>query len=185
MSRLTVLLGVLVMSVALLAGMWPIVEPQAKTLLDQALLPYRIAQLVAEPADETLLMPVEGVRVRDVADTWGDPRGTDRGHEGQDIFADRGTIVRPVAEGYVMRVGHNRLGGSVLFILGAGGRGYYYAHLDGFGPDAVMGKRVTEESIVGYVGTSGNASGTPPHLHLGIYSRAGTIDPLPLLVDRP
>lgn len=184
MSRITALLGVLVMAIAVLAATWPMVGPYMGGLIEKALLPLKIAELVAEPADDTLVVPLEGVRVRDIADTWEEPRGEERTHEGQDLFAPRGTPVNPVVRGYVMRVGDNRLGGNVVFVLGAGGRGYYYAHLDSYGPDATIGTLVTDESVIGYVGTTGNASGTPPHLHLGIYTREGTMNPLPLLIDR-
>lgn len=185
MSRLTALLGMLVMAVAVLLATWPIVLPQAKGFLEAALLPFKIAELVAEPVDATLTMPVEGARVRDISDTWGEARGSARTHEGQDIFAARGTPVHPVTRGYVMRVGNNELGGNVVFVLGAGGQGYYYAHLETHGPEALMGTLVTEESVIGYVGSTGNASGTPPHLHLGVYTREGPVNPLPLLVDAP
>ncbi|MGQ0763264.1 MAG: M23 family metallopeptidase [Acidobacteriota bacterium] len=47
------------------------------------------------------------------------------------------------------------------------------------------GKRVTPETVLGYVGTTGNAAETPPHLHFGVYSGSGAINPLPLLSDRP
>lgn len=129
-------------------------------------------------------MPVDGVRVRDIADTWGSARSEGRRHEGQDIFAERGTPVRPSARGYVVRVGENRLGGNIVFVLGAGARGYYYAHLDAHGPDAVIGRLVSPESVIGYVGNTGNAERTSPHLHLGVYEDGQPRNPLPLLSDR-
>jgi murein DD-endopeptidase MepM/ murein hydrolase activator NlpD len=152
--------------------------------VERVLVPYRMAELVALPPDETILMPIPSVRVQNVADTFGEPRGNDRGHEGQDIFARRGSVIFSATRGYVIRVGQNTLGGNVVSVLGAGRRVYYYAHLDSFGPDAVVGREVTPASILGFVGTTGNASGTPPHLHLGVYSSGGAINPLPLLVNR-
>jgi murein DD-endopeptidase MepM/ murein hydrolase activator NlpD len=184
-KRFAALLLIFACSVSLLAYEWGTVRPYVVSVADSLLLPYRIARLTAEPPDETLVMPLHTVRVRDVADTWGEARSEGRTHEGQDLFAARGTSVNPVTRGYVVRVGENRLGGLTVFVLGQGGRGYYYAHLERHGPDAVLGTLVDESSVIGYVGTSGNASGTPPHLHLGIYTREGPINPYPFLVDRP
>lgn len=181
MSRFSVLIGLLSVSLVVLVLNWPLVQPQLGTLVESVLLPYRIAKLVAEPADDSLLVPVEGVRARDIVDTWGESRAEGRTHEGQDIFAARGTPVRPAAKGYVLWAGENTLGGTAVVVLGAGGRGYYYAHLEGFGPQASVGTLVDETSIIGYVGNTGNASGTPPHLHFGIYTREGASNPYPLL----
>lgn len=147
-------------------------------------LPFKIAALAAQAPDEELPIPVRGVRVRQVANTWGAARSEGRSHQGQDIFAAKGTPVYSATEGYVTRVGQNRLGGNVVFVVGRGGRGYYYAHLDSFAEGVSSGDYVTPETVLGYVGTTGNASGTPPHLHFGIYGTGGAIDPLPLLVDR-
>jgi murein DD-endopeptidase MepM/ murein hydrolase activator NlpD len=69
--------------------------------------------------------------------------------------------------------------------MGAGGRVYYYAHLDAYAPGIKEGDYVTTKSVLGYVGTTGNAAGTPPHLHFGVYATGGAINPLPLLTDRP
>ncbi|MDQ2855662.1 MAG: M23 family metallopeptidase, partial [Acidobacteriota bacterium] len=66
-----------------------------------------------------------------------------------------------------------------------GGRVYYYAHLDCYARNLNEGDYVTTRTILGYVGTTGNAAGTPPHLHFGVYAPSGgAINPLPLLSDR-
>lgn len=153
------------------------------------LLPMYFARVPVEP-DTQLLMPVEGVRVAGVADTWGGPRSGGRSHEGQDIFAPRGTPVFSATSGYVYRIGQNPLGGNVVVVIGAGGRRYYYAHLEGSAKGLVEGQAVTVDTLLGYVGDSGNAGGTPPHLHLGMYGGSyqkcdwNALDPLPFLVDR-
>jgi len=149
-----------------------------------AALTFRIARLYAQEPDAQLAMPVEGVRVGRVGDTWHAPRSGGRQHEGQDIFAKRGTPVRSATEGYVVRVGQNALGGNVVLVAGAGGRNYYYAHLDSFAPGLEAGDYVTADSVLGFVGTTGNAAGTPPHLHFGVYAPGGVVDPRPLLADR-
>jgi murein DD-endopeptidase MepM/ murein hydrolase activator NlpD len=146
---------------------------------------WKAAQLRAKEPDRRLVMPVSGVRVKQVKDSWHAPRdGGERRHQGQDIFARRGTPVYSATEGYVARVGENRLGGQTVSILGAGGRLYYYAHLDAYAQNISEGDYVTPQTVLGYVGTTGNAQGTPPHLHFGVYTSTGAINPLPLLADR-
>jgi len=119
-----------------------------------------------------------------IANTWHAPRGTDRLHEGQDIFAPKGTPILSATSGYVYNIGENNLGGQTVSVIGAGGRVYYYAHLDAYARGLQIGDRVNTRTVLGYVGTTGNAQGTPPHLHFGIYTSSGAIDPLPLLTDR-
>jgi len=143
----------------------------------------KMALLALKKPDETLAMPVRGIKTSQIADTFGAARSGGRSHRGQDIFARRGTPVYSATDGIVLRVGENELGGKVVFIYGAGGRRYYYAHLDDFAPDLSAGDSVTTDSLLGFVGTTGNARGTPPHLHFGVYAAEGAIDPLPLLRD--
>lgn len=152
---------------------------------DKLILVGRIAQLYAAEPDQQLVMPVVGVSKNNVNDSWHAPRsGGERQHEGQDIFAPRGTPVLSATNGYVVSVAENKLGGRTVSVVGAGGRIYYYAHLDQYVDDISAGKRVTPETVLGYVGTTGNAAGTTPHLHFGVYSSNGAINPLPMLSDR-
>ncbi len=137
-------------------------------------------RLGALPAPAALPVPVAGVKPAQLADTWGGARSGGRRHEGIDIFATRGTPVLSSTEGIVLRVGTNRLGGQVVWVLGPGGQRHYYAHLDRYG-DVRAGMRVRTGSILGYVGNTGNAATTPPHLHYGIYMAGGAINPYPLL----
>jgi len=130
-------------------------------------------------------MPVQGAQVRHVADTWRAPRVGGRSHAGQDIFARRGTPVRSVTEGIVVHIDETERGGKTVWVLGGGGRRYYYAHFDRYAVDIQVGAPVTVETVLGYVGNTGNARTTPPHLHLGIFALEGALDPLPLLRDRP
>lgn len=153
-------------------------------------LPAFLARVSAVAATE-FVMPVDGVRVAQVADTYGAARGN-RGHEGQDIFAPRGTPVRAATDGFVYRIDDLSLGGLSVTVVGGGGLRYFYTHFDSVPAELTEGQRVEVGDLIGHVGTSGNAAGTPPHLHFGVY--AGTDDdlcawnalnPLPLLVDRP
>lgn len=146
--------------------------------------PVRALELFTGPPDQFVLMPVAGVHVRQVANTWHAPRVGHR-HEGQDIFARRGTPVYSATNGIVLRIGDAGIGGKAVSVLGAGGRVYYYAHLSRFAEGLNVGDSVTVDSLLGYVGNTGNARTTPPHLHFGIYSAGGAVNPMLLLSDRP
>ncbi|HEV7475851.1 MAG TPA: M23 family metallopeptidase [Pyrinomonadaceae bacterium] len=143
-----------------------------------------VAQLYTKDPDKTLAMPVQDVEKKEIANTWHAPRDGSRLHEGQDIFAPRGAAVFSATEGYVAKIGENPLGGQTVSIVGAGGRTYYYAHLEAYAPHLAEGDWVTTQTLLGYVGTTGNAAGTPPHLHFGVYQPGGAMNPLPLLSDR-
>jgi murein DD-endopeptidase MepM/ murein hydrolase activator NlpD len=140
-------------------------------------------RLAALPEPKALRVPVAGVRRAELNDTWGGIRSEGRHHEGIDIFAPRGTPVLASTEGIVLRVGTNRLGGQVVWVLGPGGQRHYYAHLDRYG-DVRAGMRLPKGAFVGYVGNTGNAARTPSHLHYGIYMAGGAVNPYPYLRAR-
>ena len=106
--------------------------------------------------------------------------GRDRGerkHEGIDIFAPAHSPAVAAAEGVVTNVGENTLGGKVIFMRpDKSSFNLYYAHLDS--QIAVEGQRVKTGDILGLTGNTGNARFTPSHLHFGIYTTSGAIDPL-------
>lgn len=134
----------------------------------------------------SLPFPVEGAGQRDIGSPFGVPRdGGARVHHGVDIFAKRGTPVTAVIDGYV-RTGTGARGGEHVWLsgsmIGFGSARYYYAHLDSFAVES--GDRVKKGDILGYVGNTGNAITTPPHLHFGIYS-GGPVDPAPFLKPEP
>jgi len=164
--------------------LWAPLRPALVRAVETAAFPLRLARLAAQPPDAVLLMPVAGATVARITDTWGAPRPGGRTHQGQDIFARTGTAVRSTTQGYVVRLGHTALGGKVVLIAGAGGRRYYYAHLEAFAPDLRVGTYVTPETLIGCVGNTGNAARTPPHLHFAVHTVAGAVDPLPQLQDR-
>jgi murein DD-endopeptidase MepM/ murein hydrolase activator NlpD len=149
--------------------------------LDNVVYAIRLGSM---PAPSTLPVPVAGVKASRLVDTWGGARSEGRKHEGIDIFARRGTPVLAATEGIVMRVGANRLGGQVVWVLGPGGQRHYYAHLDSYG-DVHAGMRIDAGKIVGFVGNTGNAATTPSHLHYGIYTAGGAINPFPFLRHIP
>ena len=144
----------------------------------------RVARLYTQSPDSRLAMPLENLSKKAISDTWQAARGEGRRHEGQDIFADRGTPILSATNGFIYKIGENNLGGQTVSVIGSGGRVYYYAHLDSYAKGIEVGDRVTTRTVLGYVGTTGNAQGTPPHLHFGVYTMTGAINPLPLLTDR-
>lgn len=157
-------------------------EPAPPYVPRELATPFRLLQLSLLPPDEALAMPVEGVPIRRVADTWHAARPGNRQHQGTDIFAPRGTPVLAATEGVVVRIGQNELGGNIVMVAGSGGRGYYYAHLDRFAEHLDEGDWVNIGDRLGYVGNTGNARTTPSHLHFGVYGAEGAINPVPLLV---
>lgn len=146
----------------------------------------RVGSLISLLKSETpskLPVPVDEVASKDLADTWGAPRSGNRRHEGIDIFAPLGRPVLSTTNGVVFKVGEDDLGGHVVRVLGPGWQWHYYAHLDRFA-DIEPGTIVRRGSVLGYVGNTGNASGTPHHLHYGVYRfMRGARNPYPLLAD--
>jgi murein DD-endopeptidase MepM/ murein hydrolase activator NlpD len=141
---------------------------------------------ITQRAEAALEFPVQDVTPRAVGGVFGDPRdGGRRSHEGIDIFAARGTPAVAAVDGWITGAATNRLGGNVVWLWSPSRRvALYYAHLD---RRAVSrGQRVEAGDVIGYVGTTGNARGTAPHLHFGIYATGeGAIDPLPWVCDPP
>lgn len=128
----------------------------------------------------TFQFPVAGKYGR-IGSIWGDERDAGaRSHEGIDLFAPHRTPVIAAADGVITRVNENRLGGKVVWQRPKGKNlSLYYAHLD---EQLVMdGQEVKAGDTIGLVGNTGNARSTPPHLHFGIYTFGGAIDPLPFV----
>jgi murein DD-endopeptidase MepM/ murein hydrolase activator NlpD len=103
--------------------------------------------------------------------TFGAPRGDISGgwHHGDDIFAPLGAPILAVASGTVFSVGWNEVGGNRLWLRDGQGNLFYYAHLSAFSPLAVNGNKVNAGDVLGFVGNTGDAQGTPFHLHFEIH----------------
>ena len=127
--------------------------------------------------DPVLAFPVQNGGERDIRSRFGAPRdGGRRDHHGVDIFAPRGTPALAAADGVVRGVGVTSLGGKVVWLRDEDGHALYYAHLDR--QYVTEGQRVKTGDTLGFIGNTGNARTTPPHLHFGIYSRGeGPVDP--------
>lgn len=103
------------------------------------------------------------------SNTFGAARAVVGWHHGEDIFAPLGAPVLAVADGTIFSAGWNDLGGNRLWLRDANGNEFYYAHMAAFTPLAVNGTRVRAGDVLGFVGASGDAEGTPPHLHFEIH----------------
>jgi hypothetical protein len=90
-------------------------------------------------------------------------------HHGNDIFAPLGAPVLAVADGTLFLVGWNGVGGHRLWLRDGQGNEYYYAHLSAYSPLAFDGAQVEAGDVIGFVGDSGDALGTPYHLHFEIH----------------
>jgi murein DD-endopeptidase MepM/ murein hydrolase activator NlpD len=136
-------------------------------------------QAVNVPAKEAPLCPVKGANKFDFSNSFGSPREGHRSHAGNDIFAKRGTPVIAGVDGTIRTVEGGRAGIG-YYLDGVDGVTYYGAHMNErrVGNGAV----VKRGDVIGTVGSTGNASSTPPHLHFEIKPGNGTsIDPYQLL----
>lgn len=117
-----------------------------------------------------LEIPVEGIQGKDLRDTFTDRRALGRTHEAIDIMAPTGTPVRAVEDGTIAKLFNSRGGGGLTIYQFDPGQmfSYYYAHLDRYAPGLHDGQHVRRGEVIGYVGSSGNASRDAPHLHFAI-----------------
>jgi murein DD-endopeptidase MepM/ murein hydrolase activator NlpD len=102
-------------------------------------------------------------------DTFGASRSDVTYHHGDDIFGQLGQPLVAVTDGTVFSVGWNKIGGNRLWLLDGQGNQFYYAHLSAFSTAAVNGARVKAGEVVGFMGRTGDAEGTPYHLHFEVH----------------
>jgi murein DD-endopeptidase MepM/ murein hydrolase activator NlpD len=119
------------------------------------------------------------------ADSWGDPRGGGRVHQGVDLFAAPRSYVYAVVDGTLTRRAWDQPGrrsGNAWWLTAADGSGtyYFYAHLADFAPGLEVGSRVEAGEIIGFMGNTGNSAF--PHLHFEIHPNGGgAVNPYPLM----
>jgi murein DD-endopeptidase MepM/ murein hydrolase activator NlpD len=121
--------------------------------------------------------------------TFAAPRAGTGWHHGEDIFAPLGAPLLAVADGTVFSVGWNDVGGYRLWLRDKQGNQFYYAHLSAFSQLAQNGAQVKAGDVIGFMGNSGDAQGTPYHLHFEIHpvqmlyqGYDGVIPPYPILI---
>ncbi len=138
-----------------------------------------------------LLIPVQGKTAADLVDTFTDARSQDRLHDAIDIMAAAGTPVLAVADGKVEKLFISERGGLTVYQFEPGGKvAYYYAHLQRYADGLAEQQPLTRGQVIGYVGSTGNASPDGPHLHFAVFVlgperqwwKGTAINPYPLLV---
>jgi len=152
---------------------------------------------VVTPEDVALLtraitMPLDGLDPTTLRSNFDERRGGgSRQHQALDIMAPRGTPVRSATKGRVLKLFTSANGGLMVYAADSSERWVLmYAHLDRYAPGLTDSTRLERGQIIGYVGSTGNASPTAPHLHFAIarsadvkrWSRGKPVDPLPVLV---
>ena len=137
-----------------------------------------------------LELPVEGVTPSELHDTFSDSRALGRSHEAIDIMAPRGRPVHAVEDGTVAKLFTSVAGGLTIYQFDPSGMfAYYYAHLDSYARGVGEGQAVQRGQVIGYVGSTGNASDDAPHLHFAIFRltpehswwKGDAINPYPVL----
>jgi murein DD-endopeptidase MepM/ murein hydrolase activator NlpD len=125
---------------------------------------------VAELRQHRLLVPVAGVRLEELLDTFSEARGGGaRVHHALDIPAPRGTPVLSADDGRILKLHTSAGGGLSIYATDPTERFiYYYAHLDSYQRGLAEGQRVRRGDRLGAVGTTGNAPPNVPHLHFAI-----------------
>src|ERR1700759_483663 len=162
----------------------PSTNPPATSLRPMPLPP------LAANDPESLSIPVVGVERSALRDSFGAPRVAHQ-HHAIDIMAQRGTPVIAAVDGTVLKLFLSREGGNTLYLADRSRTNvYYYAHLDRYAPAVHDGMTVTRGTLLGFVGTTGNASPDAPHLHFGIerlpptgeWWKGDPTDPYPILM---
>ncbi|MBN5160842.1 MULTISPECIES: M23 family metallopeptidase [unclassified Stenotrophomonas] len=152
----------------------------------------RVAPSVAQAADAPsgLLLPVQGILTSQLRDTFTDARSEGRVHDAIDIMADTGTPVLAVADGTVEKLFDSERGGLTIYQFEPSGRWcYYYAHLQRYADGLAEKQVIKRGEVIGYVGSTGNASAEAPHLHFEVHMlgperqwwKGESINPYPLL----
>ena len=117
-----------------------------------------------------LTLPVQGVTAVQLTDTYTQARAAGVPHEALDIMAARGTPVLAVEDGPVAKLFSSKPGGITIYQFDPGSRyAYYYAHLDRYADGLAEGVNLRKGQVIGYVGSTGNASPDAPHLHFALF----------------
>ena len=135
-------------------------------------------------------LPIAGLKISDIRDTFNEGRANGKPHEASDILAPRGTPVLAMQDGTIQRLFTSVPGGLTVYQFDPEKiYCYYYAHLDRYAEGLRGGQIVKRGDVIGYVGTTGNAPANTPHLHLAIFKigpekrwwQGVAINPYPIL----
>ena len=140
--------------------------------------------------DRTVLVPVAGAKNSDIQDTFNQGRANGKPHEATDIMAPRGARVLAADDGTIEKLFLSKPGGITIYEFDPTRRFcYYYAHLDAYAKGLKEGMPVKRGDEIGFVGSTGDASATAPHLHFAIFVlgpekkwwKGTAINPYPIL----
>lgn len=121
---------------------------------------------------ERLMVPLHGFSREGLKDTYTAPRSGDRNHRAIDLLAPAGTAVIATDDQVIGRLGDTPLGGIIIYASDLAAHFvYYYAHLKGYRSGLAVGDTVARGEVIGYVGSTGNASPNEPHLHFQVMKR--------------
>jgi peptidoglycan LD-endopeptidase LytH len=147
----------------------------------------------ADVFSRIIIIPVQGVSVAHIRNSFDETRGSDRKHEATDIIAPKGAPVLAVDDGTIEKLFFSEAGGITLYQFDPTKQySYYYAHLDRYADTIREGMTVKRGDVIGYVGTTGNAPPQTPHLHFGIFKldpdkrwwHGTPLNPYPLLINQ-
>jgi murein DD-endopeptidase MepM/ murein hydrolase activator NlpD len=125
---------------------------------------------IAQLRLRALTLPVQGVSAAQLTDTYTQSRAAGAPHEAIDIMSARGTPVFAVEDGKVAKLFLSKPGGITIYQFDPGSQyAYYYAHLDRYADGLAEGANLRKGQVIGYVGSTGNASPDAPHLHFAIF----------------
>ncbi len=186
-------------------AMPPVAAPVSQTYPE----PDMSAEIIAEPTpmpwppfvpdtkpaaapvqSSSLLMPIASIKVSQLSDTFNDARSGGRVHDAIDIMATKGTPVIAVTDGKLVKLFNSKQGGLTIYQFDSTEtHAYYYAHLDSYAAGIKEGDSLMRGDVIGYVGSSGNASPEAPHLHFAVFVlgpekkwwQGTAINPYPLL----
>lgn len=142
------------------------------------------------PAPSVLVSPIAGVTPGELHDSFEESRGSGR-HEAIDIMEPRGTPVYAVVDGTIAKLFLSRPGGNTIYLFDHQQEFcYYYAHLDHYATGLHNGMYVSAGQVIGFVGSTGDASPNAPHLHFAIFElgsekqwwKGTAVDPYPVLM---
>lgn len=154
--------------------------------------PAAAALATPAPAAARLMVPVEGFKLSQLSDNFDQPRGKQRHHEALDIMAPRGSKVLAATDGKVVKLFNSKPGGLTIYQFDPTETyAYYYAHLDHYADGIKEGSIVKRGDLIGYVGSTGNASADAPHLHFAVVEltpqkqwwKGTPLNPFPMLAD--
>ena len=118
---------------------------------------------------EAPIVPVAGVAIKDLVDSFDEARDGTRRHNAMDIMSARNTPVLSAVSGVLLKFHNSVAGGLTVYASDPTNRFVFmYGHLDSYKPGLKEGDVVKKGDVIGFVGSTGNASSGAPHLHLAI-----------------